>query len=69
MLLIGADLKALKFINKIYCELTRLIKKEQLQKKLNKNIPVICEIPFISDNESLTTNNSTGNRSVLTERV
>ena len=43
--------------------------KEQLQKKLNKNIPVICEIPFISDKESLTTNNSTGNRSVLTESI
>ena len=37
--------------------------------KLNKNIPVICEIPFISDKESLTTNNSTGNRSVLTESI
>ena len=49
----------------------KIHRKEDLMKKLNKDIPIICEIPFIKDSSSISfesLNNETS-RSVLAESV
>ena len=43
--------------------------KEQLSKKLNSNIPIICEIPFIKDKDSLLAESNSTSRSTLSESI
>ena len=43
--------------------------KDQLAKKLNDNIPIICEIPFIKDKDALFVNSQSSLRSVLSESI
>lgn len=43
--------------------------KEQLSKKLDNNIPIICEIPFIDGKGSLSLNSTAQSRSVLAEGI
>lgn len=43
--------------------------KDQLSKKLNNKIPIICEIPFIKGQQSISLNSTSQSRSILAESV
>ena len=49
----------------------KIHRKEDLAKRLNKNIPIICEIPFIDDKSQMTFEslNNESSRSILAESV